>query len=136
MRRKKYEHMAYQNSVGKEWIQIMTSKDVWDYWCKYLSVRVLGNWYSDPDRPEKIFTVAIWYLGYSKVALGGPELRMAARRLRSAPPERGTGALKKGLLPCSANTCYMGYPIEFYWLEEFLEHVVRPRMSGSAKLHD
>lgn len=136
MKVQKYIDMAYNNPRGLEWINLLHRPDIWPFWSKRVQEHTKPNWFHDTDRPEKIFTAAIWHFGYARDSLASKALRKTAFRLRrgDAPRERGAGASKRGDFETLGTEMILyGMPLEFWLLDNFLEHEIRPLMDTSTK---
>lgn len=136
MKMQKYIDMAYGNPRGLEWINLIHSEMLWDKWCRTIHGHATTKWTPDKDRPGKVLTAAIWHFGYAHDAVGSRAVLRTAWRLRRGdlPPERGAGVLNRGLPISGVEIRTFGMPIEFWALENFLEHDVRPCMESSTKL--
>lgn len=135
MKMQKYIDMAYGNPRGLEWLNIMHEEFLWTKWCNKVISNTQANWILDSDRPTKILMAAIWHFGFAHDTPMSEELRKTARRLRKGddPPERGAGASFTGIAPCVRDLSIHKIPLEFYLLDNFLEHEVRPKMDSSTK---
>lgn len=136
MKMQKYRDMAYNNNRGKVWLQTIHSNEVWNKWCKKVTDQFGTKWHPDKNRPAKILTAAIWHFGYANDAVHSKAVRATARRLRSVdlPPERGAGVSKRGFEVSDVEILTYSMPLEFWLLDNFLEHEVRPRMEGASKI--
>ena len=135
MKIQKYIDMAYGNPRGREWLNITHEEYLWSKWCQEVLNHTQSYWVPDLERPEKILIAAIWHFGFAHNSPMSLELRRTARRLRrSDPPERGVGAPKREFAVGAQDIGVYKMPLEFYLLDNFLEHEVRPRMDSSTKV--
>lgn len=136
MEMQKYIDMAYGNPRGLEWLNTIHAEPLWTKWQTTIFGWVKVNKVPDKYRPKKILIAAIWHFGFAHDSVNSPEVRRTAWRLRRGdlPPERGEGWLKRSLPPSCAEMQTFGMPVEFWELENFLEHSVRPCLETSTKL--
>lgn len=135
MKIQKYIDMAYGNPRGIEWLNLLHKPQMWYRWSKKVLEHTAPRWIPDRNRPEKILTAAIWHFGYANDSPSSEVLRRTARRLRrgGTPLERGVGALKGDLRSLNADFNIYGMPREFWLLDNFLEHEIRPLMDSLTK---
>ena len=139
MKTQKYQDMAYGNSRGLEWLNLLQSEQMWSRWVNKVDGMSGRGWIPDPQRAEKILTAAIWHFGYAHDSPNSEELRRTAKRLRKgeweAPRDRGSGEAKGGFLSLAGPEMRaFGMPWEFWELDNFLEHQVRPMMASLTKV--
>lgn len=135
MKKQKYRDMAYGNNRGRAWLRLIHSKEIWNKWLKAVSDQFGTRWPQDENRPAKILTAAIWHFGFANDMEHSRAARATARRLRrgDVPPDRGAGESSRAFAVKDVEIRTYSMPMEFWLLENFLEHEVRPRMDGSAK---
>ena len=113
---KKYRDMAYQNSLGQKWLQNFFDPPIWDKWTDFCRMRAQAKGYTvDPEiYARKIFTAALWYLGYIGYVADGDEVA----GMLHTEGGRGTQWDERHRLG--------GFPTEFLDLDNFLETYCSP----------
>ena len=140
----KYKDMAYCNRVGRAWLRVLSCAEVWGLWETQLRAfsRSLGTNVS----AERVKVMCIWNFGFLERGDGGGqrtafEIRHPRGRdgdlanRRGEKCNQGYARLEKSK-PAIGQQCTNPGSMsrEMQMFDEFLEHVVRPRVESELGL--
>lgn len=140
----KYKDMAYCNRVGRVWLRVLSCAEVWGLWENQLRAfsRALGTNVS----AERVKVMCIWNFGFLEKGDGGGQRTAFEIRYPRGSDEdlanrrgekwsQGYARLAKSK-PAIGQQCTNPNAIsrEMQMFDEFLEHVVRPRVESELGL--
>lgn len=136
----KYQDMAYCNRAGRVWLRVLSCAEVWGLWEAQLRAfsRSLGTNVS----AERVKVMCIWNFGFLEKGDGGGQ--RTAFEIRNPRGSEGDITAREGrrstrnTIAKPALGSRMGnvhaMSREMQMFDEFLEHVVRPRVESELGL--